>query len=629
MAISRFDYVPGQPIVNTYVPLPYEELLNNVSMKQQQYDTNKAYENMLVGQLAKVKAREEDIPALKGINKKYEDELTTIANDVMKDYGSSQYKERISKLSNTLANDLSSGHLYALNSNYQNYEGYNKMLQDYKEGPLKQYLIDNFEGIESKTKGGGYAGYLNPDGSFNIQRAGNIDKYIDREKSADDIVKGINSLGYSDFKISGPDKFGNQYLMDAKGEYIDASKVRNTFRPLFKQSEGYKQLRREAELLSKQQGIDPDAYVDNAMNQLEQGVVSKYVYSKSDKGGSIHSGSEWQYGAGQEALANNLAPTTSTSATVNPLKPEMIEIDEEGKVANTVPMMKDSDWYLDGKQISILEAADLKRSGHKVPGLTSVLKPEVQAKINNTTQTIQAVKKNYKDMLGKTLTDNEAANLYNKAAEKSGLVILKDKNFTPNKSQFMTDMVLGGKNTVQGLQGQPIAIIGDEKTGGKTAGQKITFNELLEHIGVSDSNPIVNSKIQGRLLYNPYFPGAYKAIVTTKDGKSHEIAVGANQQESAFFEPVNKIASSALSGKDVSVKVNDGLMYKTRTIPTEEGFKVMVDVLSRGGNTSMSLDDFIDTQHDVFESAYKPMYTTNYGTTKEQKQVNTSEELDE
>src|SRR4051812_1940156 len=126
MAISRRSNPATYNPLQTYVQMPVDYLASNLAQSQQNYDINKQSEASFIETLAKVKGREEDLPALRNISSAYENALNGIADKVNRDYGSSNYRNELQKLAGNLRTDLSQGDLYAINSNYNTYQAYQK-----------------------------------------------------------------------------------------------------------------------------------------------------------------------------------------------------------------------------------------------------------------------------------------------------------------------------------------------------------------------------------------------------------------------------------------------------------------------------------------------------------------------
>lgn len=314
MAISRFNNPARYNPIQTYVPLPIDDLRYSLQLKQHNYDLNKQEEMSFLDSLHKVRAREEDTPALQMINQAYESELNNIVESVNKDYGSSDWKNRFSRVKNHLGSNMSSGDLSAIHQNYNNFQDWNKKVLDEKDN-YNPYLDRAY----TKIAPGFYGGYRKPDGSFNIASPSAIDKAVNREEVADSIVKGINSIGGASVKFSKDPNTGDDIIVSQSGERISPDKIRGAFRPAFANSEAMQQIQREADFnarMAQRQGreFDRDSFVQNAVNDLEDFVVSKYTMRKGDMAAKIDRMPEYR----DKTQTPVYSPTANGAAFTNP-----------------------------------------------------------------------------------------------------------------------------------------------------------------------------------------------------------------------------------------------------------------------------------------------------------------------
>ncbi len=313
MAIQRRSTPATFSPLNTYVQLPTDYLASNLAMQQGQYDINKQSEQTFIENLAKIKGREEDLPSLRNISNAYQSELENIANDVNRDYGSSSYKNRLQKLAGNLRTDLAQGDLYAINSNYNTYQAYQKQIQDAKE---YDPLLDSEYTNNAK---GFYSGYKGPNG-YNISKLGSINPGINAFEEADKVVKGINSLSEGSYRVITDPTTGNRQIINSKGEYISREKIQNTFRQGFQNTPAYNQLvdkvTRRAKIAQRRgEEFDPKAELTSQLGELENSVVNKYLMSKTSTDTDFKDGAEWQ----QDQNATPVyTPTRNGAALTNP-----------------------------------------------------------------------------------------------------------------------------------------------------------------------------------------------------------------------------------------------------------------------------------------------------------------------
>jgi hypothetical protein len=85
MPISPYTYVPEQKVINTYVPLPFEDMLKAGLAKQGQFDTAKAGEDE-VDNFLKVQALDADAERRNQLVKGYKDQLAAKVTEAGGDY---------------------------------------------------------------------------------------------------------------------------------------------------------------------------------------------------------------------------------------------------------------------------------------------------------------------------------------------------------------------------------------------------------------------------------------------------------------------------------------------------------------------------------------------------------------
>mgnify|MGYP006921284903 CR=1 FL=1 len=265
---TQFDYQ------STAIPLPFNEIAAVGETKQKQYESNLVdTQNLLNG--IKVKSRPEDQPALKEKIDYYNSKVQNISNKVAGDVGNPEYRRELNQLAGEIKTDLVAGDLAAIQHNANTYNDWLTKVQSSKN--YKPFLDRSFYDVAP----GQYKGFKNSEtGQYNLTSVTGIDESLERDKKADELVKGIASNKSGGFKWSKDPNTGDDIIVDYKGETVSPEKIKATFEPLFKNSEEYKQLEREAEYASKTAGVKKQDYINHHMNELLYGVTSKY--SKKD-----------------------------------------------------------------------------------------------------------------------------------------------------------------------------------------------------------------------------------------------------------------------------------------------------------------------------------------------------------
>jgi len=284
---TQFDYQ------STLVPLPFNEIAAVGEAKQKQYESNLVDTQNLLNNI-KVKSRPEDQPALKEKIDYYNNKVKNISDKVGNDIGNSDYKRELNQLAGEIKTDLVAGDLGAIQHNANTYQDWLGKVQNSKN--YKPFLDRSFYDVAP----GQYKGFKNSEtGQYNLTSATGIDESLERDKKADELVKGIASNKSGGFKWS-KDEMGNDVIVDYKGETISPQKIKATFEPLFKNSEEYNQLEREAEYASKTAGVSKKDYIDHHMNELLSGVTNKYTKKDFEQNLKIDRLPEYQNHAGEE-----------------------------------------------------------------------------------------------------------------------------------------------------------------------------------------------------------------------------------------------------------------------------------------------------------------------------------------
>ena len=313
MAISQFSNPALFNPIQKHINLPVEYLQNNLNMAQHSYDLGQAETKNLVEQLTKSKALEKDKPLLQNISQSYENALNGITDQAHKDLGSSDYRNKIAKLASHLQTNLAQGPLSTINGNYNTYQAYQKQIAENKD--YSPHLDSEF----TKNNQNFYGGAINTNGTYNNLKLGSMGKSLNLPTEADNIVKGINSISTDTPRVT-KDAYGNDVVINDKGEFITPDKIRATFLPAFKNSPAYQEVLQKAnyeEALANKQNktFDKQAYIDNTINDLQNHVISKYTLSKTGTNIDFHNIPEYQQDKNSAPI---YTPTRNGAAFTNP-----------------------------------------------------------------------------------------------------------------------------------------------------------------------------------------------------------------------------------------------------------------------------------------------------------------------
>lgn len=275
----RFYQPRQREYQSTFNAVPLEFLNNTLKAKQADFDKAELYQNDLMKNL-NVTARKQDIPKLKEIQDQYSQRVEKLADQYKGDKGSYGFIKELRNLAVDMNKDLTAGSLYAIKTNKEAFDQWNKTVKEQKDA-YKPYLDEAYTNIADPF----YKGAVDEEGQLNITSPGRIDPYLDRAKRADEIVKGIAAEGNAGWQIQ--TRNGQNYIVDSKGKAVTNEKIKETFLPAFQQTEEFNQLHREANFLDKsgilaKAGLNKDQYIQQQTEELLKGVQSKYRMSEYD-----------------------------------------------------------------------------------------------------------------------------------------------------------------------------------------------------------------------------------------------------------------------------------------------------------------------------------------------------------
>jgi hypothetical protein len=507
------------------VAAPIDYLSSRLNQAQGEYNINKAAEQSFIETIAKVRGREEDLPALRNISSAYENALTGIAEKVNRDYGSANYRQELQKLAGNLRTDLAQGDLYAINSNFNTYQAYQKQVSETKD-TYNPYLDSQYTNIAP----GFYQGYKSPTG-YNISRLGAIDKAINREEVADNIIKGIGAIGGTNIKIS-KDDFGNDVILTEKGERVSEDKIRSTFRPAIVNTQAFDQIQREADYEAKvaaRQGreFDRNSFVAKSVGQLEDFVVNKYTRSNSQRSIDFHNIPEYQQ---TQNGTPTYTPSRNGAALSNPnLAPALV--DPTTAFGN---ITRDSKLTGYGSaKVGITNAEDLER-----PTMDKAQLDQAKTDFNNTVNTnIQRLKSNGFDFNKTTYLE-----AYNKARKDLVNVTLPGVQINPKQAETYQALLNNSKAS-------SLYTIG---------GEQLTINQIAEKYNVKPEEIEVNPSLIHYDSVDPNHKGGNMEVTLHIKGKEYVPAiVPLNDNFTAETAIVSEIGQNSIyKGQDTYTESN-------------------------------------------------------------------------
>ncbi len=538
MALNRFSALPEQRIFNTHVGQDLGLLNGVLANKQRAYDEASMFNDSQDAAFGKFAVRNVDIARRDELHNQYVNSARNLVDDKYQgDYG--QALPELRKLANSTANNEFWNHATSALSRQKDMYDTEKTIQK-KGGTSLAFNRD------AATKA-----VYNEDGTYNdidfdVQERSDWAKpKMDLMK---DIAKDSRLAGISQSSIEGVLQHGS-----VKG--VNAAKVfsvaRQMLAPYLSTPEGSQEMRY---MLAK--GATPEQAQANMLRSLS-GIGSKQIGSEVDQGFMTDPGYLYRLKkADKEAEANRdlmELPGGTTGATVNPLAPGKIQVDEKGRPYTETTTAQEGGMNLGvgGSGTSVTTSRNYEQASSQLKELRKnfvKLHPD-QANIS----------------------DKNLATLQNKAAENSGLVAYERTAMAPKRAAAVSSMVLGPnwkKGDISNLSGSQIEVI--SPNGGS---KKVTMDELQKQIGENKS--IKSAQVTGRLSRHATIPGAYRVTMTVagKDGEGTrqiELAVSGPKQEQEFKSQFQPLVESAYNGKPSRVQIGD-ITFKSVVAPRTDG----------------------------------------------------------
>jgi hypothetical protein len=270
--ISPYTYVPEQRTMNTYVPLPYEDMLKAGLAKQQQYNVGEGaaadIDNFL-----KVQALDPDVDRRNQLVQGYKNELASQVQRAGGDY--SKVLPFVKEQAKKIKEDLTYGPLGAIQSNYNTYQEAVKNLQKrVDEGDfLGQSDVGAWAAVEDPLKK--YTGIgEGKSGIYNRFKPGTVGKFSDIAKEASDFAQQwAKNSGYSDLK-----RVNNEFYGYTTNGWVKAPEVNQAVQEYISNNPKYQ------EQLSTIEGFY-DAQQPGAgkqfVSQMLQGIASPIAERES------------------------------------------------------------------------------------------------------------------------------------------------------------------------------------------------------------------------------------------------------------------------------------------------------------------------------------------------------------
>jgi len=328
MAINRFTQAAPFEAINTYVPLPFEELAMAGAAKQQQYDIAGGIEDQLLAdagqqyglsQIRDLQTGEglpwEDAAKVQEMNNYFNQEVTKLSESIP-DKGDPMFMRGLQKLRREYQQQMSPQGVYGTaKHNIAARDEINKMIQENEQVADQPWLLNELARQYRNISSSGTMG--------SIQTGFAIGDKVNRAEEADKIISGINSELVS--------LYGGRYgdlIKSGKKEEISEDKIRMAARNLLPSTSVIASLQEEMEMrndILKRQGysteeankLSTDKF-NEEYNRIEDGLVAKY---RGSSGSMTAKESQMAINAHKKTLEAQGGASTSTM-TINTTKIE-------------------------------------------------------------------------------------------------------------------------------------------------------------------------------------------------------------------------------------------------------------------------------------------------------------------
>lgn len=210
MAINRYDTPAQAQFINTYVPIPFDQMMKVGMMKQALVEENDKLTDETLGALNAIKVAPADEPAYLDKANKIKGEINSIVNSTQP--GSYEAKRKLMSLRNQLATD---SELRSMTQNYQVYsDAVTQRQEAEKEGTISANMLDINNTITDLSAGGkGTLGRMKETGASGVYNRGSWMKTVDVNKAMEQRINDVPESSYEQAGLTTKD--GNKYIIEA------------------------------------------------------------------------------------------------------------------------------------------------------------------------------------------------------------------------------------------------------------------------------------------------------------------------------------------------------------------------------------------------------------------------------
>lgn len=539
MAINQFSYVPEQPILNTYVPLPYEELAATGAAKQRRYDLASQKENELADLIGNVKALKEvsaygqtykvgDYDYTRDYLAKLNKELGSKAEEIASgDKGARDYQNWLSNKAREVRQELTTGKLADINQAYGTYQAQQKSLAEAKDLALSDWRANQ---IYKSRAGYGQVGGALGDAQLSLE---NVGEYVDRNKELNESLQHIKGIGRAWAQSTG------NYINEGSLKEVPVDKIVGAFDNWFNNSKTRYDIEQEANYRVQSGLISPEQaqeFVDYRKKQLENEAVSLY-YEREERAGK--KADPYGVQTAKQQMENPLAlpQTFTTEKTLNPnINTEIIDklsemdFDSNGSLKPTmnpeVVEKKFQDpttgkWLASGiYETTGKKGIDLGKTKQQVELVTSIMKENPQLAVTPTGEVNPDGSPVTRPATHKEVMERYSTALKN-AQERSYNVY----DVAGMDRKALSDFIV---NT---LQNRSLTLDNKEKG--------LTMKNIFTELGLSAgelSKALVQAEAVGIVPVSGNNAGSYQVTIRDSKGVPRTITAEGSKEQQAYFK---------------------------------------------------------------------------------------------
>ena len=597
MASNRYDSPAEYHPIDTYVPIPFQEISQAAQYRQKRADEIEATEVKL-GDLAVAKGLDavrlsngelmkvNDLTDARKFVDDYNLKLTSIANKIgTGDRSNPEYRREVLRLTSELKNALGSeGALGKATYNQEQYKQLQETLMKSADDISKQPWLAGQYDDELRR-------FASSPGTA-LQSGVGIGKYVDRVKDIDDLTKGMES----------------QFMGEGKPT-VDANGVIT---------------------YSQASGVSPKRVAEVVKNIMSSGNVAKSFQDEA-----IHLAKNYM----RDGLSKEEAATKATkevtdkqndilSAMINKYTEHEVDIDRKvmsdsmyDRLFPETNSKRPSDYYTGNNPSLVDDALNLyDRQAKAIPPSNSMIMNPVTGKVFENKEANDQITPNQaildkivsvyreENPNDKTKSNVQILDMYKEARKNFKNIPFRADRMGDKEQEDINKQLITDNNLNSFISGRRVVVLGTGEGRGIPMGGpnilgtdegKEALKGNRKNKGV-DPDKISKVRIVGRANDNAYpgMAGSYLVDLTDEDGGAIKLLVSPSAEEQASFIDVDAISQAKYSGRPETIvtlsPLSGGHKYKIVNIPTgfpTTPFKTTVKFLNPDGSPMIDPED--------------------------------------